>query len=121
MSSPTARRRIPAGWFSWIGWRHLVESTPEERTLLREYFGLQGCVIPIAAYLGDTLQSCSVLTLAGPELEKEFYFVIYGETLEECFLTNYDQPFSSLAEFFEKDETANLNSIGPHVCIFRKA
>ncbi|KAJ6609529.1 hypothetical protein B0H10DRAFT_2063774 [Mycena sp. CBHHK59/15] len=104
-------------WFTWGGWPRLLIRESKSRSLfgilLREYFGLQGCVIPVAAFLGDSLQSWLVFTLAGPETEKEFYLVLYGEVLDGCTLSKFNKSFPSIDDFFRNGGSCKFENLRP--------
>ncbi|KAJ7094319.1 hypothetical protein C8R44DRAFT_989699 [Mycena epipterygia] len=72
--------------------------------LVRLYFGLVGCIIPVG-WLTEVEPKILLFTLAGPcdkDGKKEFFVLVHDMMLHEASLSRYSPGFSSVADWLSK-------------------
>jgi hypothetical protein len=70
--------------------------------IMRLYFNVSGCIVPVGCIPEAADHAIIAFTLAGPcdaEGRKEFYFLVYSQSLDHTSLSRYSPGFSSIADF----------------------
>ncbi|KAJ7112568.1 hypothetical protein C8R44DRAFT_797578 [Mycena epipterygia] len=96
-------------WTAWHGRFYLRSMTnaPRGGLLLRGYFGIEGCIIPIACVIDLDTHDTVVFTLAGPNEPggtRRFYFMKYPsdsslQDFSDAHLAYFPANFSSVCDF----------------------
>ncbi|KAJ7293716.1 hypothetical protein C8J57DRAFT_1704393 [Mycena rebaudengoi] len=117
-ADPEQKRRFSVEWVQFPI-SHLLTKTiwgiEIAGLLLRLYFGIEGCIIPVAC-IPEMDENIFVFTLAGPSdptTGKKDFYLMFHESLEAVDLYLLSPGFSSVSDFHLKSSTLQPKSITP--------